>query len=126
MPTFRAYQVQDHLKAPTCSQNLRVSGLCSNCLWRVPWFHENALLLVDSRDDGRVDDGASCAAGDLHLTRSFARQPLCRVCTPISARPDAALLRAAPGRRRASSGLGAGMDDNPARETQREQFLMLS
>jgi hypothetical protein len=31
-----------------------------------------------------------------------------------------------PGGRHASSGLGAGMDDNPARETQREQFLMLS
>jgi hypothetical protein len=28
----------------------------------------------------------------------FARHPLCRVCTPISARPDAPLLRAAPGR----------------------------
>jgi hypothetical protein len=29
-------------------------GPYGNSLWRVPWFHENALLQVDARDDGRA------------------------------------------------------------------------
>jgi len=33
-------------------------SLYGNCLWRVPWFHENALLQVDGRDDDLTDDGA--------------------------------------------------------------------
>jgi hypothetical protein len=39
-------------------------GLSDNCLWRVPWFHENALLQVDGGDDDLADDGAGCAAGE--------------------------------------------------------------
>jgi hypothetical protein len=39
-------------------------SLSGNCLWCVPWFHENALLQVDGRDDDLADDGAGCAAGD--------------------------------------------------------------
>jgi hypothetical protein len=33
---------------------------------RLPWLHEDAVIQVDARD-GRGDDGASCAAGDMHV-----------------------------------------------------------
>jgi hypothetical protein len=51
-------------QAQTCSQDLRVSGSVRQLPWRVPWFHENALLQVDGSDDDLADDGAGCAAGE--------------------------------------------------------------
>ena len=61
---IRAYQVRADPQAQTRSQNLRVSGLSGHRLWPVPWFHENALLQGEGRDDDLADDGAGCAVGE--------------------------------------------------------------
>jgi hypothetical protein len=39
-------------------------GLSDCGLQPVPWFHENALLLVDGRGVAYAEDGAGCAAGE--------------------------------------------------------------
>jgi len=44
-------------------------SLSGKCLWRVPWFHENAILQVGGPDDDPADDGAGCAAGDMQVRR---------------------------------------------------------
>ena len=63
-PPNRAYQVRADPQAQTCSQNCGPPGRSGSCLWRVPWFRENALLQVDGRDDDPCDDGAGRAAGE--------------------------------------------------------------
>ena len=64
VPALRAEQVRADPQVQTCSQNLRVSGVSGNCLWRVPCFHENALLRGDGPDDGLADNAASLAGGE--------------------------------------------------------------
>ena len=63
-PPVRAEQVRADPQVQTCSQNLRVSGVSGNCLWRVPCFHENALLRGGGPDDGLADNAASLAGGE--------------------------------------------------------------
>lgn len=54
--------------------------------WR-PWFHENALLRVDGRDDDLTSDGAGCAPGEWEVPARFGRGSCFDVGAVLS--PDA-------------------------------------
>ncbi len=63
-PAVRAKRVWAAGGRQTCSQKLRVSVSIRQPLRRVPWFHENALLLVVGRGDYPGHDAVGCAAGE--------------------------------------------------------------
>ena len=54
-PAARAKRVWAAGGPQTCFENMRVSGRSGSGCRRVPWFDENAPLLVGGRDDARAD-----------------------------------------------------------------------
>lgn len=67
------------------------AGLSDNCVWRVPWFHENALLQTDGRDDDPSDDGTGCAPGEIRVPPRSERGSCFRVGAVLSPRRRDAL-----------------------------------
>lgn len=102
-------------------------GLPGNCLCRVPWFHENALLQVDGRDDDLADDGAGCTAGEERersdLSRNNPRRN--RAGLVISAEVDGLTVPAAAqkqgGLESPTAALGAGEAVDPQVANLRER-----
>jgi Methyltransferase domain len=52
---------------------------------RVPWFHENALLRLEGRDDDPADDGVRCTAGEMRDGRRLGCPDCLYVGTGIAA-----------------------------------------